>query len=295
MTKCDLALDSGTTRADYTQVPYVCLHFARGCCYLGQECTYLHRKPTRVDQAKLDMTHDIFGRERHREDRQDMGGVGSMFRENRTLYVNLGGASSYGTERLQDMIRRTFGQFGNIEKLSVKLEKGIAFVTYDIRASAEFAKECVSGQSLLGSTMNEILDVRWSYDDSNPAAVAKRKRDAKDELASAIQQTIVSNSKKKAKDEDDRNFHSGSAQLATASGEGEDDINRYDFDDYDFPSDVEGEDEEEIEAPSGKKEVDQKDEKPKVPESSQAQAEEEPESNPIGLLGLAGYGSDSED
>ena len=30
---------------------------------------------------------DIFGRERHADDRSDMGGIGSFSRENRTLYV----------------------------------------------------------------------------------------------------------------------------------------------------------------------------------------------------------------
>ena len=95
-TRCNLAVDSGFTRADDMQVPYVCLHFARGCCFLGEQCTYLHRKPVAWDQARLDITHDIFGRERHRDDRADMGGVGSMQRTNKTLYVNYGGASSYG-------------------------------------------------------------------------------------------------------------------------------------------------------------------------------------------------------
>jgi hypothetical protein len=242
------------------------------------------------------MTTDCFGRERHREDRQDMGGVGSMFRANQTLYVNLGGATSYGRERLQEMVRRTFGQFGSIEKLSVKLEKGIAFVTYDIRASAEFAKECMSSQSLLGSTMSEILDVRWSYDDGNPVAVTKRKREAQGELASAIQHTIVQ--------QDCNKKPAGVQEPATV--EGEDDINRYDFDDdpyYDLPSEVGDEEEEEAVEPSGKEDADQTDEKPQAPatnvavrtESEPAKEEEKPEANALGLLGLADYGSDSED
>ena len=81
VTKCNLDLDSGYTRGDDQRVPYICLHFARGCCFKGEECTYLHRKPTRWDQARLDLTHDIFGRERHREDRDDM--VGRL----RILYI----------------------------------------------------------------------------------------------------------------------------------------------------------------------------------------------------------------
>ena len=225
VTKCNLDLDSGYTRGDDQRVPYICLHFARGCCFKGEECTYLHRKPTRWDQARLDLTHDIFGRERHREDRDDMGGVGCMHKPNKTVYVHFGGAATYGGspslprlldlcetrsasadskrlppslgwlagyEKLQQMIRKTFAQYGTIESLSVKMQKTIAFVTYDIRASAEFAKECLANQSLLGSTADEVLDVRWSYDDANPRAVMKRKRELEEQMASAVQKKIDS-------------------------------------------------------------------------------------------------------
>lgn len=33
--------------------------------------------------------HDVFGRERHRENREDMSGVGSFSKDQRTLYVQL--------------------------------------------------------------------------------------------------------------------------------------------------------------------------------------------------------------
>jgi hypothetical protein len=34
--------------------------------YKGAECNYYHRIPTIEDEVKMDLTHDIFGRERHR-------------------------------------------------------------------------------------------------------------------------------------------------------------------------------------------------------------------------------------
>ena len=224
--KCNLELDSGYTRADDTMVPYFCLHFARGHCFAGQDCNFLHRKPTPWDQARLDMTHDIFGRERHREERSDMGGVGSMFRTNKTIYVNYGAASSYGQQGVTKLLRNTFSAYGNVQSIKVVLEKSIAFVTYDIRASAEFAKECLSNQSLKGSTANEILNVRWAYDDQNPLAVIKRKRDAERELAQAVQVK---------------------AQQIGWDGLGQDDgddINRYSVDDPYYLLPIEGEEEE---------------------------------------------------
>ena len=241
------------------------------------------------------MTHDIFGRERHREDRADMGGVGSMFRPNKTLYVNFGGASSYGKEKLKDMIHKTFVQYGSIDQLKVIMAKGIAFVTYDIRASAEFAKECLSNQSLLGSTMNEILDVRWSYDDQNPVAVIKRKREAEQELATAVKRVVDSS----MPSEQDAGNGGGdpSAQQAEANEE-EDDIERY-FDDdpyYDLPveEEDEGEDEyqQEHEASRPEPEPDNHADKAKATGGDGDKVVQGP-ANALGLI--AGYGSDSED
>ena len=42
--------------------------------------------------------------------------------------------------------------------------RGIAFVKFRHRCSAEFAKEAMSGQSL---DNNEILIVKWANDDTN--------------------------------------------------------------------------------------------------------------------------------
>lgn len=51
--------------------------------------------------------------------------------------------------------------------------KSCAFVTYKTEASAQFAKEAMTCQSL---DHNEILNVRWSTQDPNPSAI-KRERE----------------------------------------------------------------------------------------------------------------------
>lgn len=93
-TRCDIARDSGYTRGDARKSTTVCLFFARGCCPQGSDCTFLHRLPptqnTSVEQshtATQDQGLDIFGREKHGDYRDDMGGIGSIQRVNRTLYI----------------------------------------------------------------------------------------------------------------------------------------------------------------------------------------------------------------
>jgi len=43
--RCNIAQDSGYTRADGIPGSYFCLFFARGICPKGQDCNYLHRLP----------------------------------------------------------------------------------------------------------------------------------------------------------------------------------------------------------------------------------------------------------
>ena len=50
-TRCNIARDSGYTKADRVSGSYFCLWFSKGGCWKGVECEYLHRLPT---------IHDIF-------------------------------------------------------------------------------------------------------------------------------------------------------------------------------------------------------------------------------------------
>lgn len=147
-TRCDIARDSGYTRADMrirasaggvSDTTYVCLFFARGCCPKGyvramlthsEECNYLHRLPRPYEVA--DQGTDVFGREKHGQYRDDMGGVGSMLRVNKTLYVgrineetslSFRRASANPKDNQDDtgktpmsrIVRRHFSEWGEIE------------------------------------------------------------------------------------------------------------------------------------------------------------------------------------
>ena len=82
--RCNVAKDSGYTRGDKVAGSYFCIFFAKGLCPRGQECEYLHRLPGLFDTFNPNV--DCFGRDKHSDYRDDMGGVGSFMRQNRTLY-----------------------------------------------------------------------------------------------------------------------------------------------------------------------------------------------------------------
>ncbi|WFD20289.1 Pre-mRNA-splicing factor [Malassezia caprae] len=162
-TRCDIARDSGYTRADMR-----IRASAGGVSDTTEECNYLHRLPRPYEVA--DQGTDVFGREKHGQYRDDMGGVGSMLRVNKTLYVgrineetslSFRRASANPKDNQDDtgktpmsrIVRRHFSEWGEIEH---------AFVTYKYEANAQFAKEAMMHQSL---DHDEILNVRWAAED----------------------------------------------------------------------------------------------------------------------------------
>eukprot|EP00029_Vermamoeba_vermiformis_P004081 TRINITY_DN1460_c0_g1_i1.p1 TRINITY_DN1460_c0_g1~~TRINITY_DN1460_c0_g1_i1.p1 ORF type:complete len:425 (-),score=90.87 TRINITY_DN1460_c0_g1_i1:30-1259(-) len=177
--RCVPSRDCGETKA--RKDSYVCLYFARGKCVLGGDCTFFHRLPNEEDEKRIGLAYDIFGRERHRTDRDDMGGVGSFERNSRTLY--LGGLRITSGTNTEDVVRKYFGEFGTIEFIRIVPSKSIGFVTYSLRVSAEFAKEAMADQTLDSS---EVINVRWANEDPNPAAKAGREQELLDKAMAAL-------------------------------------------------------------------------------------------------------------
>ncbi|KAK2962146.1 putative Pre-mRNA-splicing factor cwc2 [Blattamonas nauphoetae] len=171
-TRCHVAADAGYTKGDRTNKAQICLFFARGCCFRGKDCDYLHRIPLPEDEERLNLMYDVFGRDRHRIDKEDMSGVGSFMRECKTLYIS--GFTVSGEKETQDTLMKHFGEWGKVERIRVIAPKNIAFVTYSMRSSAEFAKEAMKNQSL---DDNELLTVRWATENE-----AKQERTKLDDL-----------------------------------------------------------------------------------------------------------------
>jgi len=181
-TRCHIKKDAGLTRADITGMKYYCLFFSRGCCPYGYECEYLHTLPTNATLLP-DNSKDCFAREKFSDYRDDMGGVGTFTRQNRTLYV--GRIKEVGTgEETEETARRHFKEWGEIEKIRVLQYRSVAFVTYANEYNAQFAKEAMACQSL---DNDEILNVRWATEDPNPTSKVAEKRRLEEVGREAIQ------------------------------------------------------------------------------------------------------------
>ena len=93
---------------------YFCLFFSRGCCPYGWECEYVHALPNESTSLP-DNSKDGFARDKFSDYRDDMGGVGTFTRQNRTLYV--GRIKEVGTgDETEEVVRRHFKEWGEIEK-----------------------------------------------------------------------------------------------------------------------------------------------------------------------------------
>ncbi|KAN0132356.1 hypothetical protein V8E53_009782 [Lactarius tabidus] len=170
-TRCSIKKDAGLTRANTTGMRYCCLFFSRGCCPYGWECEYLHTLPD-PEKALPDSSKDCFARDKFADYRDDMGGVGTFTRQNRTLYVGRIKETGVGTET-EEVVRRHFKEWGDIEHIRVLQYRSVAFVTYVSEHHAQFAKEAMACQSL---DNDEILNVRWATEDPNPTSKVAEKR-----------------------------------------------------------------------------------------------------------------------
>lgn len=179
--RCNVAKDSGYTRADKVPGSYFCLFFARGVCPNGHQCQYLHRLPNLHDLFNPNV--DCFGRDKFSDYRDDMGGVGSFMRQNRTLYVG----RIHVTDDIEEVVARHFAEWGQVERTRVLTARGVAFVTYTNEANAQFAKEAMAHQSLDHS---EILNVRWATVDPNPLAQKREARRLEEQAAEAVRRAL---------------------------------------------------------------------------------------------------------
>ena len=179
--RCNVARDSGYTRADKVAGSYFCLFFARGVCPKGQDCEYLHRLPGLHDLFNPNV--DCFGRDKFSDYRDDMGGVGSFMRQNRTVYVG----RIHVTDDIEEVVARHFAEWGQVERVRVLNSRGVGFITYTNEANAQFAKEAMAHQSL---DHEEVLNVRWATADPNPMAQAREARRVEEQAAEAIRRAL---------------------------------------------------------------------------------------------------------
>mmetsp|Transcript_13095 Transcript_13095/g.14996 ORF Transcript_13095/g.14996 Transcript_13095/m.14996 type:complete len:377 (-) Transcript_13095:157-1287(-) len=192
-TRCKVALHAGRTRADKpgAKHKYFCIWWARGKCAKGEKCNNYHRIPTYADCGHLEkeMLRDVFGRERHASQRDDMDGVGSFNDSCRTLYVGRLQRSRYmdNPSELKDIVTKHFSEWGEVEHINIIWRLSIAFVRYRFRTHAELAKVAMNQQAL---DEDEVLMIRWAYEDPNPVAKEAIKRSNADAVVAAIKSTL---------------------------------------------------------------------------------------------------------
>ncbi len=179
--RCNISKDSGYTRADKTPGSFFCLFFARGICPKGHECQYLHRLPTLFDVYNPNV--DCFGRDKFSDYRDDMGGVGSFMRQNRTLYCG----RIHVTDDIEEIVARHFAEWGQVDRIRVLTSRGVAFITYTNEANSQFAKEAMANQAL---DHNEILNVRWATVDPNPLAQKREAARIEEQAAEAVRKAL---------------------------------------------------------------------------------------------------------
>lgn len=169
--RCDPELDAGYTAADTqpgNSEAYFCAFFAKGCCTKGSVCRYKHRVPTLQDECSLEWSRDVFGRERHRDHRDDMGGAGSFNHECKTLFVGglqVDPLEEDGIQGLEKFLWETFGVWGDVQNVRVIPKKLIGFVTFAYRVQAEFAKVAMADQNF--GKHGPLLSVKWAHQDGN--------------------------------------------------------------------------------------------------------------------------------
>jgi RNA recognition motif-containing protein len=105
---------------------------------------------------------DCFGRDKHADYRDDMGGVGSFQRQNRTIYIG----RIHVTDDIEEIVSRHFAEWGQIERgmlvdrshvvvllltMTVRVlnTRGVAFVTYSNEANAQvrYSRHILSASS----------------------------------------------------------------------------------------------------------------------------------------------------
>ncbi|PIS55144.1 hypothetical protein CJI97_001837 [Candidozyma auris] len=161
--RVNIAEDSGETQAKRRQVP-------------------LFAQATEGDRQRHP-TKDCFGRDKTADYKDDMSGVGSFNKVNRTLFVS----GLHVNDDLDEQLSTHFGEFGSVDSIRVLPSKMCAFVRFKFESEAQFAKEAMDCQSLNG---NDVLSVRWANEDPNPNAQQSAKRDIENAALETVKKLL---------------------------------------------------------------------------------------------------------
>lgn len=179
LTKLRPEIDTGYTKADHFEkrhASYFCVYFARGACTEGVNCRYYHRVPQLEDMERSgdDNLRDIFGRARHATHKDNLSGVGSFNKECRTLLVSRikldpsqdrfrGASTSMSTKDIVRLLYENFSPWGAVEDIYFNQGRFIAYIKFEHRFYAEFAREAMVDQVLVQGITDPIR-VQWALE-----------------------------------------------------------------------------------------------------------------------------------
>ena len=89
---------------------------------------------------------------------------------------------------VKDMVRilyENFSPWGEIEDINYIAMKSCCYIRYAHRCFAEFAKEAMMKQSLVGE---EIISVKWGFDDQDPVTEKLREKEEENKFILGIKQ-----------------------------------------------------------------------------------------------------------
>ena len=86
------------------------------------------------------------------------------------------------------IIYENFSPWGEIENINYIHVKSSCYIKYSHRCFAEFAKEAMMRQSLVGE---EILSINWAYDESDLEMKKIREREEDNLFVGAVQRQAV--------------------------------------------------------------------------------------------------------
>ena len=113
-----------------------------------------------MERADEDNLRDIFGRARHATHKDNLSGIGSFNKECRTLLVSRikldltqdrfrGASTSMSTKDIVRLLYENFSPWGAVEDIYFNQGRFIAYIKFEHRYYAEFAREAMVDQVLV--------------------------------------------------------------------------------------------------------------------------------------------------
>ena len=142
-----------------------------------------------------DNLRDCFGRTRHASHKDNYEGIGSFNSECRVICVSKivldteGGSNSLTVKDIVRLVYEDFSKFGEIEDVHFNQGRFCAYIKFEHRSYAEFAREAMHDQVLVEG-VTEPIRIQWAIHD-DPFAQSEAQI-ARDDVKTALNKNLSS-------------------------------------------------------------------------------------------------------